>query len=123
MAGMSWVRVDAALAANHKVLQLMSEKGGDHALCVYIFALGQTAVQGTDGFIPTVALGLIHGRPRDAALLVAAGLWHEIPGGFEINDYREYQPSDEAAQKRSERAKVAAAARWAKKHPPLKAVK
>lgn len=120
---MSWVRVDAGLASNHKVLQVMTERGGEHAVCVYIFALGHSAQQGTDGFIPTIALGLIHGKPRDATLLVSAGLWHEIPGGYEINDWRDYQPSDEEAQRRSEKAKKAAAVRWAKKRPDLKAVK
>jgi len=123
MAAMSWVRVDAALASNPKVLALLSERGGDHALCVYVFALGYSAQQGTDGFIPSIALGLIHGRSRDSSLLVTLGFWLEIPGGFEINDWREYQPSDEEAQRRSEKAKKAAAVRWSKKRPELKAVK
>lgn len=114
MAALSWVRVDAALASNPKVLALLAERGGDHALCVYVFALGYSGQQGTDGFIPTIALGLIHGRARDAALLVSIGFWHDIPGGYEINDWREYQPSDEESQKRSDKAKKAARARWEK---------
>ena len=123
MASLSWVRVDASLASNPKVLALMAERGGDHALCVYVFALGYSAQQGTDGFIPSIALGLIHGKPRDASLLVSIGFWHEIPGGFEINDYREYQPTDEEAQRRSEKAKRAAEVRWAKaQRSKLKAV-
>lgn len=122
MASLSWVRVDASLASNHKILTLLSERGGDHALCVYIFALGYCAAQGTDGFIPEIALGLIHGRKRDSDLLVQVGLWHSQPGGFEINDWLQYQPSDEESKRRSEKARKAAEARWARKKPNLKAV-
>lgn len=122
MASLSWVRVDAALASNHKVLAILSERGGDHALCVYIFALGQCGQQGTDGFIPEIALGLIHGKKRDADLLVQVGMWREVPGGYEIPDWAAYQPSDEESKRRSEKARKAAEARWSKANPTLKAV-
>lgn len=111
---MSWVRVDAALARNHKTLALLEQKGGDRALNTFVFGLGHCAEQGTNGFIPRAALGLIHGTVRVADMLVAVGMWHAIDGGWEINDYAEYQPSDEESQRRSERAKRAAAARWGK---------
>ncbi len=123
MAALSWVRVDASLPSNPKILTLLSEKGGDHALCVCIFALGYCAQHGTDGFVPEIALGLIHGKAKDAALLISAGLWHQIPGGFDVNDWAEYQPSDEESKRRSEKAKRAAEVRWAKaQRPNLKAV-
>lgn len=115
MAELSWVRVDSALAYNHKVLQLLSERGGDHALCVYIFALGHSARQGLDGFIPEIALGLIHGRKRDSDLLTQAGMWRPVKGGFEVPDWAEFQPSGEESKARSEKARKAAHARWAKK--------
>lgn len=123
MAELSWVRVDSALASNHKVLALLAERGGDHALCVYIFALGHSGRQGLDGFIPEIALGLIHGRKRDADLLVSVGMWRVVPGGFEVPDWAEYQPSGEESRKRSDKARRAAEARWAKRNPQLKAVK
>lgn len=125
MAALQWVRVDAALARNHKVLTLLAERGGDHALCVYIFGLGYCGEQGSNGFIPEIALGTIHGKKRDADLLVQVGMWRFIPGGYEIPDWADYQPSSEEAEKRSEKAKIAAAARWSKQQlkPGLKAVK
>lgn len=123
MAELSWVRVDSALASNHKVLTLLSERGGDHALCVYIFALGHSGRQGLDGFIPEIALGLIHGRKRDVDLLVSVGMWRPVPGGFEVPDWAEYQPSGEESRKRSEKARRAAEVRWGKQNPGLKAVK
>lgn len=110
--GMSWVRVDSAFASNHKVLWLLEQRGGDHALCVYVFGLGHCAAADTDGFIARAALGLFHGRVKDAELLTEAGLWVEIKGGWEVNDWREYQPSSQDAQRRSEKAKLAAAKRW-----------
>lgn len=111
--GLSWVRVDANLHSNHKVLALLSERGGDHALCVYVFALGYAGSHGTDGFVPAAALGLMHGKPKDASLLVEVGLWHQLKGGYEINGWLEFQPSDEDSKKRSERARLAAEKRWA----------
>lgn len=125
MAELSWVRIDSALASNHKVLALLAEKGGDHALCVYVFALGHSARQGLDGFIPEIALGLIHGRKRDSELLVTTGMWRTVPGGFEVPDFAEYQPSGEQSKARSDKARLAAHARWAKtqtKQTPLRAV-
>jgi len=122
MAELSWVRVDSALASNHKVLALLSERGGDHALCVYIFALGHSARQGLDGFIPEIALGLIHGRKRDADLLVSVGMWQTAKGGYEVPDWAEYQPSGEESKRRTDKARKAAEARWSKQQKPLKAV-
>ncbi|WP_167131947.1 hypothetical protein [Paramicrobacterium chengjingii] len=115
MAGLNWVRVDAALARNHKTLALLGQKGGDRALNTYVFGLGHSAEQGTDGFIPTAALGLIHGTPKTAEMLIEVGLWNPIPGGWNINDYAEYQPSDEESQKRADKARRAAEVRWSKR--------
>jgi len=112
VASLSWVRVDAALARNHKTLALLEQKGGDRALNTYIFGLGHCAEQGTDGFIPSVALGLIHGTTKAAQQLCAVALWHEVPGGWDVNDYTEYQPSDDETKKRSEKARKAAEVRW-----------
>lgn len=124
MAAMTWVRVDAALARNHKVLELLAEKGGDHALCIYVFGLGYSGEQGTNGFVPEIALGTIHGRKRDSDLLVKVGMWKPLPGGYEVPDWAEFQPSSEEAQKRSDRAKAAAAKRWsASESKRLRAVK
>lgn len=113
---LSWVRVQSALSRNHKVLALLPQKGGDRALNVFIFGLGYCAEQGNNGFIPEAALGLFHGTPLTARLLVEVGMWHTCPGGWDVNDYAEYQPTDDAAKARSEKAKNAAKARWEKKN-------
>lgn len=114
MAGLNWVRVDANLHSNHKTLALLAVRGGDHALCVYVFSLGYSGAQGTAGFIPTTALGLFHGKTRDANLLVEVGMWDELPGGWDVHDWIEYQPTNTESQARSDKAKKAAEVRWSK---------
>jgi hypothetical protein len=116
MDALTWVRVQAAISRNHKVLTLLPQKGGDRALNVFIFGLGYCAEQGNAGFIPEGALGLFHGNARSAQLLVEVGMWHDRPGGWEVNDYAEYQPTDDAARARSDKARKAAEARWSKKN-------
>ena len=114
MAGLAWVRLDSGIARNHKMLALLDMKDGYRHVTVYVFGLGYCGEQGTDGFIPRNALPFIHARPVDAVKLVEVGLWHLDPGGWLVNDWREYQPSNEETERRSTKARTAAAARWAK---------
>lgn len=114
MAGLPWVRLDSGIARNHKILAVLDMKEGHRSAAAYMFGLGYCGEQGTDGFIPRNALPFIHGRPIDAARLVEVGLWHLDPGGWLVNDWREYQPSNEETERRSTKARAAAAARWAK---------
>jgi hypothetical protein len=114
MASLRWVRLDSGIARNHKVLALLDLKDGHRAINAYVFGLGYCGEQGTDGFIPRNALPFIHARPVDAARLVEVRLWHVDPGGWLVNDWREYQPSSEESEKRSMKARAAAAARWSK---------
>jgi len=109
---MNWVRLDTTLASNHKVLELLDQRDGPKALNLYIFGLGHCGANGTDGFIPRPALGLMHGTVKLANILVAAGLWHAEEGGYTVHDWLEHQPSSEEAGRRSQKARAAAAARW-----------
>ena len=112
MAGLNWARLDANFSTNHKTLALMGMRGGDHAALVYVFSLGYCAMNGTDGFIPKAAPGTFHGTSKDASLLVEVGLWLAIVGGWNVNDWAEYQPTSEATKERSDKARKAAAKRW-----------
>jgi hypothetical protein len=103
--GLPWVRKDTAFPRNPKVLALIAENAW-RAVVVYDFGLCYAGEQGTDGFIPRLALPLIHGRPRDAAKLVEARLWHEQPGaGWVINGWAEFQPSSTETQERARKAR------------------
>ena len=111
--GLPWVRFDTAWARNPKVMDLAYRKCWQ-SLVVYCAGLGYSGEQGLDGFIPESALPFIHGTPKQAQDLVAASLWIPTPGGWDINDWREYQPSTAETEARSQRAKAAAETRWAK---------
>lgn len=110
--GQKWVRLDVGIAGNPKVLGLLAEKDGHRAALVYILGLGYCGEQDTDGYIPSYALARIHGRPKDAALLVTHRLWKLNGTGWKIPDWAEYQPSSEESMSRAVSARKAACSRW-----------
>lgn len=113
MSGLKWVRLDCAFPSNQKILTLAAEQR-HRAIAVYVCGLAYAGAQGTDGWIPLGALPLLHGRRADAAQLAAVGLWIARPGGWDIKDWHEYQPSSEETAQRTARARAAAMTRW---HP------
>lgn len=109
-----WVRLDTSMPRNHKILAALPQKDGYRAAFVYCCSLAHSGEQGTAGFIPEEALPFVHARRQDAARLVELGLWEPVPGGWVIPDWAEFQPTTEQHVARSEKAKKASAARWAK---------
>lgn len=85
-----WVRLDTQFPTNPKVLALVEDKKW-RAICAYTCSLSYSGAHGTDGFIPRSALLFIHASVRDAADLVAVGLWHTDKKGWVINDWADYQ--------------------------------
>lgn len=108
--GLPWVRLDTAFPRNPKLLALIAEREGHRAAFVWCCGLAYCGEQGTDGYIPSFALGQIHGRPKDAAILVAHRLWREQRGhtGWTYADWGEFQQSSAETQARKERATTAA---------------
>ena len=113
-----WVRLDTGMPRNHKILSLLDQKDGFRAAFTYTCALAFSGEQGTGGFIPRSALPFIHARPAEINKLVEARLLdpHDQGGGWDIHDWAEFQPTTEEHAKRSQRAKDAAAIRWAKQN-------
>lgn len=111
MTGLRWVRLDVNFPTNQKILDL-THAGHHRAGFVYVCGFAYAGGQGTDGWIPASALPLIHGRKVDAEHLVAAGLWIPRPGGWDIHDWCEYQPSSAETEARTQRARAAALTRW-----------
>lgn len=109
--GLPWVRLDAQFPSNPKVLELVAAKRW-RAMSVYLCSLAYCGQHGTDGYIPINCLPFIHATKAEAESLVAVGLWHPSPGGWEINGWDEFQVSDEAARKRRERAQKGGFKRW-----------
>lgn len=109
--GLTWVRLECSFPRNPKVLALVEAKGW-RAIAVYIAGLSYSGEHGLDGFIPRTALVYLHGTQRDAHQLEEVGLWHWAEGGWDINDWHDYQPSSEQVAKRREAAKRNAETRW-----------
>lgn len=112
MSGLPWVRLDSAFPFNPKVLALVAETGGRAAGFSYLCGLAFSGLNGSDGYLPTHALGAIHGKKGDAAKLVDHHFWVPTTGGWSINGWDEKQPSTEATQQRRKRAQDAALIRW-----------
>lgn len=106
-----WVRLDTQWPHNPKFLQLVEDRKW-RAIAVYMGGLAWVGAQGQDGFIPAAALPMFHGTKKDAAALIDVGLWHARTGGWDINDWADYQPTSEEQQRRSDRARIAAEKRW-----------
>lgn len=86
-----WVRLDANIGTHDKTLSLLGRKDGHKAFTLYVCALGWAGGHGTDGFIPTGALPVLHGTPRLADLLVAERLWEQADNGWWIRNYAHRQ--------------------------------
>ena len=100
---------------NQKILTLLAMKEGHRAAFVYICSLSHAGEQGTDGFIPSPALPIIHGRKTDADKLVEVGLFTPCPGGWNIHDWADYQQTNAETEKRTARMRAMAEARWGKR--------
>lgn len=112
--GLPWVRLDTTMPDNPKILRLLDEREGHRAAFVWVCCLTYCGKHGTDGFIPRNAMPFVHGRGADFARLVAVDALKVVPGGWEIPGWAEFQESNEASQKRREKAQRAAAIRWSK---------
>ena len=98
--GMPWVRLDTGFPHHEKVVQMVADHGdrGRAAGFVYCCALAYCQMHGTDGIVRRAALPFVHGRPRDAALLVEAGLWEPHPAGWTVRNFTGRQPTAEVAE-------------------------
>jgi len=87
-----WIRLDSSIASHDKMLALLSDPSPKkwQAAASYMFALGWSGVNGTDGRVPTSALPFIHGTTQTARLLVKYGLWIDA-GNYVIHNYAERQ--------------------------------
>jgi hypothetical protein len=88
-----WVRLDSNIAGHDKILALLGDPSVKRwqAAASYVFALGWSGGQGTDGYIPTAALPHVHGTAATAKLLLAYGLWDSAIGGWQIHNYAHRQ--------------------------------
>lgn len=83
---MVWFRVDDNLAFHPKAMQ-----AGNAAMGLWVRAGSWCAQQLNDGVVPTSIVAALGGNEFVADDLVAAGLWHEHPKGYEFHDWEGYQ--------------------------------
>lgn len=90
---MTWWRVSDDLAMHPKALA-----AGNTALGLWVRAGSWSSQQLTEGWIPQSILRALGGRPRDAAALVAAGMFDEEEGGWWIHGFLDCNPSREQVE-------------------------
>jgi hypothetical protein len=115
VAGLKWIRLETAMFENPKLLYLQEDKQY-RTIVAYLQSMCYSGRHGLAGFVPKAALRILGATASDANRLVTEGLWLPAPGGWSINGWDEYQLSNDEALARSEKAKKAAAARWAKRN-------
>jgi len=95
---MAWFRVDDHLYSHPKWIAL--PKG---ARALWTAAGSWSAGQLLDGYVPSAALAVLDGTRREAAALVAVGMWVEEPGGWRFHDWQDFQPTKSAVVQRRTR--------------------
>jgi hypothetical protein len=96
----TWFKVDDGLFANPKWVACSVA-----ARALWVTAGSWAGKQEDSGRVPRHIVAFLGGRPRDAAELVANGLWELDEEGWRFHDWFEYQPTPEQIE-----AKRAAAA-------------
>ena len=104
-----WVRLDSHIGSHDKILNLLADPSQRRwqAAFSYCCALGWSGDQGTDGFIPKVALNFVHGTTNTARLLVTYQLWAEELTGWSIVNFIERQEMSAVTAGKREAARVA----------------
>lgn len=109
---MPWFKVDDKLATHPKAFA-----AGNAAMGLWVRAGSWSMGALTDGEIPRAIVRTL-GTERQAAQLVAAGLWEATAEGWRFHEWSERQPSREkldaemaAARERKQRSRDAARAR------------
>jgi len=96
-----WFRVDDKLWGHPKWVATPPA-----ARALWVTAGSWCSANLTDGHVPRAALPILGGKPKDAAALIAAGLWDAAPaGGWIYHDWDEFQLSREEQEERKVQAR------------------
>lgn len=101
--GLPWIRLDSNIGSHDKILSLINDPSAARwqAVASYVFAIGWSGSQGTDGFIPRTALPWVHGTLKTARLLEKHGLWEDSTAGYRIKNYADRQQTAAATEVKS----------------------
>ena len=89
---MSWFKVDDGLHSHPKAV-----RSGNAALGLWVRGGSWSSQHLTEGFIPEEIVRL-YGTPPNAAALVQSGLWAKVPGGYQMHDYLDRNPTRDQVQ-------------------------
>lgn len=94
---MAWLQIDDNVPLNRKMLA-----AGPSACWLWLCGIAYCQRQLTDGFIPELALPMlgVTGTARAiklAAVLVEAGLFEAVEGGYRVHDYHDHNATAEEA--------------------------
>jgi hypothetical protein len=100
---MTWVKIDDGFLEHTKIQAL-----SDRALRLHLAGLCSCARRLSDGKLSTLDVDVcrvVAGKatPKHIDELVQAGLWKHARGGYEINDYLDYNPPAERVKAERER--------------------
>jgi len=119
---MAWTRIDDKFLNNIKI-----QKAGALGMALYLAGLIHCNTNLTDGFIDEDVLPSLYGmtfqskRNRSAEKLVELKLWHKVQGGYEVNDFLDFNRSKDQIevikQKRAESGSKGGNASKAKPEP------
>jgi hypothetical protein len=106
---MPWFKVDDGFHSHAKAMT-----AGTPALGLWVRCGSWSAYHLTDGFVPA-NVAREYGAPGQIKALITAGLWLSVDGGYQFNDFTDYNPTSEqvkadrdAAKERQRRAREAA---------------
>lgn len=88
---MAWSRIEDTVPHHRKFATIGSE-----ASWMYVCGLVHCNSQRSDGFIAArsvQSLGIFRRASESARRLVKAGLWEPVPGGYQIHDFLDYNPT------------------------------
>jgi len=110
-----WARLDDELIDHHKIFEagaILGKNGPGLALALYAVGLMYANKHLTDGFLShAVVKSFPHvDQPLSIAdALVKSGLWEKNGSGFEIHDFKDFNPSstDVKRRRREDRARKA----------------
>ena len=112
---MSWGRLDDGFYDHPKVLEVRKRgKDGRAAIGLWTLAnaycgrhdVGATGSRGRregGGTLSHQACRSLGGTSREARMLVEAGLWHEVEGGYQFHDWDEYRKESNKLEDRRRR--------------------
>lgn len=102
---MSWFKIDDGFADHPKVVGLQDHDGWKGALALWTLAGSWCSRQLTDGHVPAGIVRRLGCSREDAALLVEAGLWLEVEGGYQYHDWGDYNPTRASVEERREKGR------------------